>query len=51
MAEQVIIGMDPHKRPVTFEARDSREILPAAGRLGTPRGSSRCQTCLDHGPW
>ena len=35
MADQVIIGVDPHKMPVTFEARDSREILRATGRFGT----------------
>lgn len=31
----MIIGVDPHKLPVTFEARDSREILRAKGRFGT----------------
>jgi transposase len=31
----VIIGVDPHKLSVTFEARDSREILRATGRFGT----------------
>jgi transposase len=35
MADQVIIGVDPHKMSVTFEARDSREILRATGRFGT----------------
>ena len=35
MADQVIIGVDPHKMSVTFEARDGREILRAAGRFGT----------------
>ena len=35
MAERVIIGVDPHKLSVTFEARDSREILRATGRFGT----------------
>jgi hypothetical protein len=38
VAEQAIIGIDPHKLPVTFEATDSREILQATGRFGTPRG-------------
>jgi hypothetical protein len=38
MAEQVIIGMDPHKLPVTFEAMDNRRILRAAGRFGAPPG-------------
>jgi transposase len=31
----VIIGVDPHKLSVTFEARDTREILRATGRFGT----------------
>ena len=35
MADRVIIGVDPHKLPVTIEARDSREILRATGRFGT----------------
>ena len=25
--DRVIIGVDPHKRSVTFEARDTREVL------------------------
>src|SRR6266498_240272 len=33
--DQVIIGVDPHKLPVTIEARDSREVLRATGRFGT----------------
>jgi len=33
--DRVIIGVDPHKLPVTIEARDNREILRAAGRFGT----------------
>ena len=33
--DQVVIGMDPHKRSVTIEARDTREILRAKGRFGT----------------
>jgi transposase len=35
MAERVIIGVDPHKLSVTFEARDGWEILRATGRFGT----------------
>jgi transposase len=35
MTDRVIIGVDPHKLPETFEARDSREILRATGRSGT----------------
>jgi transposase len=31
----VVIGVDPHKLPVTIEARDSREIVRATGRFGT----------------
>jgi transposase len=33
--DRVIIGVDPHKLSVTFEARDRREILRATGRFGT----------------
>jgi hypothetical protein len=33
--DQVIVGVDPHKRSVTVEARDSREILRATGTFGT----------------
>ena len=39
--DQVIIGVDPHKLPVTIEARDSREILRAKGRFGTDARSYR----------
>jgi transposase len=35
--DRVIIGVDPHKLSVTYEARDSREILRATGRFGTDR--------------
>jgi transposase len=35
VTDRVIIGVDPHKLSVTFEARDSREILRATGRFGT----------------
>lgn len=33
--DRVIIGVDPHKLSVTFEARDSREILRATGQFCT----------------
>jgi transposase len=33
--DRVFIRVDPHKLSVTFEARDSREILRATGRFGT----------------
>jgi transposase len=33
--DRVVIGVDPHKLSVTIEARDSREILRAAGQFGT----------------
>src|SRR5437764_4977107 len=39
--DRVIIGVDPHKLSVTFEARDSREILRAKGRFGTDTGGYR----------
>ena len=31
--DRVIIGVDPHKRSVTFEARDTREVLRLTGTL------------------
>ena len=34
----VIIGVDPHKRSVTIEVRDAREVLRATGRFGTGQG-------------
>ena len=34
----VVIGMDPHKRSVTVEARDTREVLRATGRFPTRGG-------------
>jgi transposase len=37
----VVIGMDPHKRSVTIEARDAREVLRATGRFGTDGRSYR----------
>jgi transposase len=39
--DRVIIGVDPHKQSVTFEARDIREILRAKGRFGTDARSYR----------
>jgi transposase len=39
--DRVIIGIDPHKLSVTFEARDTREILRATGRSGTDARSYR----------
>ena len=41
MADQVIIGVDPHKMSATIEASDSREILRATGRFGTDAGGYR----------
>jgi transposase len=38
---RVIIGVDPHKKSVTFEARDSREILRATGCFPTDAGGYR----------
>jgi hypothetical protein len=32
--DRVIIGVDPHKLSVTFEARDAREILRQWAGLG-----------------
>jgi transposase len=39
--DRVIIGVDPHKRSVTIQARDSREILRAAGTFGTDTAGYR----------
>jgi transposase len=33
--DRVVIGVDPHKKSVTFEARDSGEILRATGSFPT----------------
>jgi transposase len=41
VVDRVVIGVDPHKLSVTFEARDAREILRATGRLGTDARSYR----------
>src|SRR5260370_13976024 len=39
--DRVIIGVDPHKKTVTFEARDGREILRATGCFPTDAGGYR----------
>jgi transposase len=39
--DRVIIGVDPHKKSVTFEARDGREILRATGSFPTDAGGYR----------
>jgi hypothetical protein len=39
--DRVVIGMDPHKRSVTIEARDTREVLRATGTFGSDAGSYR----------
>lgn len=39
--DRVIIGVDPHKKSVTFEARDGREILRATGCFPTDTGGYR----------
>jgi transposase len=39
--DRVIIGVDPHKRSVTFEARDTREVLRVVGTLPTDRDGYR----------
>jgi hypothetical protein len=39
--DRVIIGVDPHKRSVTFEARDTREVLRVVGTLPTTRDGYR----------
>jgi hypothetical protein len=51
MADRVIIGVDPHKLSVTFEARDGREILWATGRFGTDvRGYRLLLACARQWP-
>src|SRR5690242_15800191 len=35
--DDVIIGVDPHKRSVTIEARDTREVLRATGTFPTTK--------------
>jgi transposase len=39
--DRAIIGVDPHKKSVTFEARDSREIPRATGSFPTDAGGCR----------
>jgi transposase len=39
--DRVVIGIDPHKRSVTIEARDTREVLRATGSFGSDTGSYR----------
>jgi hypothetical protein len=39
--DRVVIGVDPHKKSVTFEARDSREILRATGSFPTDASGYR----------
>ena len=42
----VVIGMDPHKRSVTIEARDAREVLRATGTFPTSTAGYRAMTGL-----
>jgi hypothetical protein len=39
--DRVIIGVDPHKRSVTFEARHTREVLRVVGTLPMTRDGYR----------
>jgi transposase len=39
--DRVVIGMDPHKRSVSIEVRDVREVLRATARFGTDTGNYR----------
>ena len=39
--DRVVIGMDPHKRSVTINARDNREVLRATGTFSSDIGSHR----------
>ena len=41
--DRVVIGMDPHRRSVTIEARDTREVLRRSGRSApTPAATAAC---------
>jgi transposase len=42
----VVIGMDPHKRSVTIEARDTREVLRATGTFPTSTAGYRAMVSL-----
>ena len=42
----VVIGMDPHKRSVTIEARDAREVLRATGTFPTSTAGYRAMVSL-----
>jgi transposase len=39
--DRVVIGVDPHKKSVTFEARDTREVVRATGNFPTDSGGYR----------
>jgi transposase len=39
--DRVVTGLDPHKRSVSVEARDLREVLRATGRFGVDSGNYR----------
>jgi transposase len=44
--DQVIIGMDPHKRSATIEIIDDRETVLAGGRFGTDREGYKAMLAL-----
>jgi hypothetical protein len=48
--DRVVIGMDPHTRSVTMEARDTREVLRAIGTFGTDTGGYRGMLKVAHHP-
>jgi hypothetical protein len=50
LGQHPLFAVDPHKLPVTIEARDSREILRATGRFGTDSRSYR-QLLAYARPW
>jgi transposase len=39
--DRVVIGVDPHKKSVTSEARDTREVLHATGSFPTDAAGYR----------
>ena len=48
--DRVVNGMDPHKRSVTIEARDTREVLRAVGSFGTDSPSSGARSSWNRDP-
>jgi hypothetical protein len=43
--DRVVIGMEPHRRSVTIEACDTREVLRATEARGRSRSTPTCRCC------